>query len=35
MVREPNPWTAQSYAAVYILAAAIAEAQSTDPNGNS
>ena len=28
---EPNPWTAQSYAAVYILAAAIAEAQSTDP----
>ena len=28
---EPNPWTAQSYAAVYILAAAITEAQSTDP----
>ena len=28
---EPNAWTAQSYAAVYILAAAIAEAQSTDP----
>ncbi len=28
---EPNPWTAQSYAAVYIVAAAIAEAQSTDP----
>ena len=28
---EPNAWTAQSHAAVYILAAAIAEAQSTDP----
>ena len=28
---EPNPWTAQSYAAVYIVVAAIAEAQSTDP----
>ena len=28
---EPNAWTAQSYASVYILAAAIAEAQSTDP----
>ena len=28
---EPNAWTAQSYAAVYILAAAIAETQSTDP----
>ena len=28
---EPNAWTAQSYAAVYILAKAIAEAQSTDP----
>ena len=27
---EPNIWAAQSYAAVYILAAAIAEAQSTD-----
>ena len=27
---EPNPWTAQSYAAVYILAEAIANAQSTD-----
>ena len=27
---EPNAWTAQSYAAVYIVAAAIAEAQSTD-----
>ncbi len=27
---EPNPWSAQSYAAVYILAAAIANAQSTD-----
>ena len=25
---EPNPWTAQSYAAVYIVVAAIAEAQS-------
>ena len=29
---EPNAWTAQSYAAVYIVVAAIAEAQSTDPN---
>ena len=29
---EPNPWTAQSYAAVYILAEAIARAQSTDPS---
>ena len=28
---EPNAWTAQSYAAVYIVAAAIAEAESTDP----
>ena len=28
---EPNIFAAQSYAAVYILAAAIAEAQSTDP----
>lgn len=28
---EPNAWTAQSHAAVYIVAAAIAEAQSTDP----
>lgn len=28
---EPNAWTAQSYAAVYIVAAAIAEADSTDP----
>ena len=28
---EPNAWTAQSYAAVYIVAAAIAEAQSVDP----
>ena len=28
---EPNIFVAQSYAAVYILAAAIAEAQSTDP----
>ena len=28
---EPNAWTAQSYASVYILVAAIAEAQSTDP----
>ena len=27
---EPNAWAAQSYAALYILAAAIAEAQSTD-----
>ena len=29
---EPNPWVAQSYAAVYILAEAIARAQSTDPS---
>ncbi len=29
---EPNAWTAQSYAAVYIVVAAIAEAQSTDPS---
>ncbi len=28
---DPNAWTAQSYAAVYIVAAAIAEAQSIDP----
>ena len=28
---EPNAWTAQSYASVYILAAAIEKAQSTDP----
>ena len=28
---EPDAWTAQSYAAVYIVAAAIAEAPSTDP----
>lgn len=28
---EPNAWAAQSYATLYILAAAIAEAQSTDP----
>ena len=28
---EPNAWTAQSYASVYILVAAIAEAQSADP----
>ena len=28
---EPNAWTAQSYASVYILVAAIAEVQSTDP----
>ena len=27
---EPNPWAAQSYAALYILAAAIANSQSTD-----
>ena len=27
---EPNPWAAQSYAALYILAEAIANAQSTD-----
>ena len=29
---EPNAWTAQSHAAVHIVAAAIAEAQSTDPS---
>ena len=29
---EPNAWTAQSYAAVYILTEAIARAQSTDPS---
>lgn len=29
---EPNAWAAQSYAALYILAAAIADAQSTDSN---
>ena len=28
---EPNIWAAQSYASVYILAEAIADAQSTDP----
>ena len=28
---EPNTWAAQSYASVYILAEAIADAQSTDP----
>lgn len=28
---EPTAWAAQSYAALYILAAAIADAQSTDP----
>ena len=28
---EPNTWTAQSYASVYILAKALADAQSTDP----
>jgi branched-chain amino acid transport system substrate-binding protein len=28
---EPNPWTAQSYAAVHILAKAIGNAQSTHP----
>ena len=28
---EPNIWAAQSYASVYILAKAIADAQSTDP----
>ncbi len=28
---DPNAWAAQSYAALYILAAAIADAQSTDP----
>ena len=27
---EPNPWAAQSYAALYILAEAIADTQSTD-----
>ena len=27
---EPNPWAAQSYAALYILAEAIANAQSAD-----
>ena len=29
---EPNAWTAQSHAAVYIVAEAIARAQSTDPS---
>jgi branched-chain amino acid transport system substrate-binding protein len=29
---EPNPWTAQSYAAVYILTEAISQAQSTNPS---
>ena len=29
---EPNAWTAQSYAAVYILTEAISQAQSTDPS---
>ena len=29
---EPNPWTAQSYAAVYMVAEAIARAESTDPS---
>jgi branched-chain amino acid transport system substrate-binding protein len=29
---EPNIWAAQSYATVYILAKAIVDAQSTDPN---
>ncbi len=29
---EPDVWAAQSYASVYILAKAIADAQSTDPN---
>ena len=29
---EPDVWTAQSYASVYILAEAIANAQSADPN---
>ena len=29
---EPNAWTAQSYAAVYLVAEAIARAQSTDPS---
>lgn len=28
---EPNPWTAQSYAAVYLVAEAISKAQSTAP----
>ena len=32
---EPNPWAAQSYAALYILAEAIANAQSTDATRNS
>lgn len=29
---EPNPWTAQSYAAVHIVAEAISKTQSTDPS---
>ena len=29
---DPNAWTAQSYAAVYLVAEAIARAQSTDPS---
>ena len=29
---DPNPWTAQSYAAVYMVAEAISKAQSTDPS---
>ena len=29
---EPNIWAAQSYASIYILAKAIADAQSADPN---
>ena len=29
---EPDVWAAQSYATVYILAKAIADAQSADPN---
>ena len=29
---EPNAWTAQSYAAVYMVAEAIARAESTDPS---
>ncbi len=29
---EPNAWTAQSYAAVYLVAEAVARAQSTDPS---
>ena len=29
---EPNAWTAQSYAAVYLVAEAIARAQSTEPS---